>query len=67
MTDTTHMETSEKREILKGFALVCALMVAMIVGAYSVAQNTKSQSCECRCFDAGYLQACEDFENLLDK
>ena len=67
------METSEKREIIKikrsvrSFAIVCAIMVAMIWVVYWLEQTTKSQSCECKCFDAGYLQACEDFENLLDK
>ena len=26
----------------------------------------KQKTCECKCFDAGYLQACEDFENMLE-
>ena len=24
------------------------------------------KACECKCFDAGYLQACEDFENVME-
>ena len=66
IADTTHMDTSEKN-FVRGFAIVCAIMATMIVGVYWIEQNTKSQSCECKCFDAGYLQACEDFQNLLDK
>jgi CHASE3 domain sensor protein len=71
MADTTHMETSEKKEIIKikrsvrSVAIVCAIMVAMIWVVYWLEQTTKSQSCKCKCFDAGYLQACEDLENYL--
>ena len=50
---------------VRGFAIVCAIMVAMIVGVYWIAQATKSQPCECKCFDNGYLQGWEDLEKYL--
>ena len=58
------METSEKNIVL-GFAIVCAIMVAMIWVVYWIEQTTKSQSCECKCFDNGYLQGWEDLEKYL--
>ena len=56
----------ETKNIVRGFAIVCAIMVAMIVGVYWLAQATKSQSCECKCYDAVYLQGWEDLEKYLD-
>jgi len=60
------METSEKN-IVRGFSIVCAIMVAMIWGVYWLAQDTKSQPCECKCYDAGYLQGWEDLEKYLNE
>jgi len=60
------METSEKNIVL-GFAIVCAILLAMIVGVYWIEQTTKSQSCECKCFDNGYLQGWEDLEKYLNE
>ena len=40
------------------------LGVLAVLKADRMANQPKA--CECKCFDAGYLQACEDFENMLE-
>ena len=49
-------------------ATILVLCLAYIVGSciYLMSQKPEPKHCECKCFTAGYLQACEDFDNLMD-
>ena len=53
--------------VLGSSLLFWFLGVLAVLKADRKEKENQPKACECKCFDAGYLQACEDLEDFLSK
>lgn len=63
IADTLYMNLKRDLLVILTFS---AILTAMFLAIHFFHEKPEPTHCECKCFTAGYLQACKDFDNLMD-
>lgn len=64
MSNNKPFELGTERQ-LKWLAML-SLLACVVLSFQNIKMRNQAKPCECKCFESGYLQACEDFQNMME-